>query len=173
MIAVGKLQLIFLITMLMVGCASVKLEPYRVPGSISSYVTIKDRPFRIGMSEYEKIVSIDRKRVDSKSRGVPEDVGLDHNDLKNVIVLAVGVRKLHIEACKFYFNVINIFFGSPWRCANSVIRLEASPGFQYRVRAILNKKDDYADFWIESIESGDKVIEPIRVLGLGSFRKFN
>jgi len=155
--------------MFMAGCANMDLEPYRAPDSIASYAIIKDRPFKLTLSFHDKfihILSIDRKRIDGKSRGIPKSVGSGHNDLKKALVLAVGVRKLHVEACREHATLFHVLFmplGPHFRCADSILRLEASHGFQYRVRATVNKKDDYADFWIENIESGDKVTEPIRV----------
>ena len=165
MIITEKLLLIIPFTMLVASCASVNMEPYRVPDSIASYATIKDRPAILNASDYVEIVSIDRKRVDSKSRRVPQGVGSGDNDIKNVIVLAVGVRKLHIRACKTPSTALSLLVSVEF-CASSVLRLEANPGYQYRARATVNEKDDYADFWIESIESGEKVTEPIRVIKL-------
>jgi len=132
--------------MLVAGCANVNMETYRIPDSIASYATIKDRPYSLGKTDTVQIISIERERVDRESRGLPKAVASSDNDLKNVIVLATGVRKLHVRACKLNELFFESYLGRLGMCASSVLRLEARPGFQYRVRAIVvTKKGDYAD----------------------------
>ena len=89
-----KRMLIIVFTMLLASCANQSMEPYRVPDSITSYATIIDRPPIISTFEYEKIVSIDRKLVDSKSRGLPEGVGSNHSDLEYEKIMNIEVKRV-------------------------------------------------------------------------------
>jgi len=153
-----------------IGCATT-LEPYIVPTSPAGYATIEDQPYRFGANKYVVVTTIERKRVDDKSRGVPETssiaVNASEDKTGELIVVAAGPRKLEIEVCKFapgFWDFFSYFGG--WYCKSTVLRLEASPGSHYRVDGTLNKKEDYAEFWIENTESDEKVAGPIRILGV-------
>jgi hypothetical protein len=139
---------------LLTACAT---KPYRVPESLVHYATIEyhlPEPFT---SHFLHIISIDRKRIDRKSRGLPKAGSADIDNEKKVIALAEGTHLLHVHACER---------SGVWRCSNAVLRIEAVSGGQYRIEVTINRKGDYAEFWIESVESGDKVTKPIRVNGL-------
>ena len=154
---------------LVTACATI--EPCPVPGSLvrfdgvyspaPGYATIEYTPWKARVppqKHYEYIRSIDRK-FDCKYVGLPKTESADNDYDKRVLAVVEGPHLLHVGACKD-------FFPRGYYCSDVVLRLEAVSEAQYRIKASINKKEDYADFWIENIESGAKVAEPIRVNGL-------
>ena len=148
------------------------LEPYRAPNTITEYATIEDHPYRLGsIKDYDYVVSIDRKSVDSMSRGIAEGLyersNLPGPVAANAIMLEVGVHKLEVRACKAFFELEHIFeIGGAWHCGRAVLRLDVMAGVHYRLAGSVNGEDDYAGLWIENARSHEKVAGPVRVSGL-------
>jgi len=163
-------QAAVLFSMLVASCSS--LEPYRAPMTTSEYATIEDHPYRLGSTkDYDHVVSIDRKSVDSVSRGIAKELyeksNLPESVAANAIMLEVGVHKLEVRACKAFFELEHVFeIGGAWHCGRAVLRLEVMPGVHYRLAGSVNGEEDCADLWIENAKSHEKVAGPVRALGL-------
>lgn len=138
---------------LLVSC--VTPEYYQFPESNEVYATIEDDwdPFRIG--DYVRVVSIDRKSIKllkKKNEKIP---------------LNQGIHQLHVQACEYSFlhGLLGLGTGA-YKCTEAVLRLEPTKGTQYRVNAITHIEEDYADFWIEKIGTGECAVNKLRVTGL-------
>ena len=149
---------LFLITAIATACSS--LEPYRFTESSGEGGTIEDQQARIGKLSYMEVMSIDRKRIDSRSRGIDAD-SLDQNDRApgnpdKWIPLRAGLRKLEVLVCRYKFP-----WG--WSCGRSVLPLVVEPGTHYRLCGSVNKQEDHAELWIEDARSGKTVVDTVRV----------
>lgn len=149
---------LLLITAIATACSS--LEPYRFTESSGETGTIEDKQARIGSLSFVEVKSIDRKRIDSGSRGIDSD-NLDKTDrtLGNPdkwIPLRTGLRKLEVLVCGYEFP-----WG--WSCGRSVLPLVVEPGTHYRLCGSVKKQEDYAELWIEDTRSGDTVVGIVRV----------
>jgi hypothetical protein len=142
-------------------------NPYRPSSKIDKYATISDSPFKSFQHSGVSVVilSIDRKRVDSDSR-TAIDIDKVEND-KRAVLMTEGTHQLHVKACRY--SLMHNFltpFGDHYICGEAVLRLDAVHDMQYRVRSEVNRKKDYADFWIENAKTGSIETNPIRVNGL-------
>jgi hypothetical protein len=113
--------------------------------------------------------------IDEQSRGVPAwfstDYTLSHENPASLILIECGLRKLHVQICKYSPDILDLLSGiagglSSWTCGHAVIRLDAENGRHYRIRGSINKKDDFSEFWIEDSETGHSVTHPVRAQGL-------
>jgi hypothetical protein len=150
--------------------ACAPLEPCPVPESLvrldseyipaPGYATIEYTDYKVRVppqKHFEYILSIDRK-LDCKYAGLPKSGSADNDYDKRLFAVVGGPHLLHVGGCRHFFN--------GYYCNETVLSLEAVSETQYRIKANINKKEDYADFWIENTDSGVRVAEPIRVNGL-------
>lgn len=148
-----------------IGCSS--LEAYRLPENIDEIATIEDKEPQIGSLNYFYVMSIDRKRIDSRSRGIPSS-RLGKNlralgDPEDWIPLRVGLRKLEVIVCKYSPDVLDLLSFSGWHCGHAVLPLVVESGVHYRLGGSVNKQEDYAELWIEDANSGRTVLDVTRV----------
>ncbi len=152
-----------LIAVLAIGSACSNLEEYRRPEQDVRIATIEDDPHSPGSLEYVKLMSIDRRRVDRDSRGVSLDrLGADAaslGDPDDWVPLDVGLRKLEARVCKYRPGLLDVLAYAGWYCGHAVISLEAEPGAHYVLRGDLNKRQGYAELWVEDGRSGEIVTE--------------
>jgi hypothetical protein len=114
-----------------------------------------------GKDEFVFVVSIDRRVITTTGRGLPaEKPEEDPNRFENTIALNAGVQRMHLRACKRGRNRIG-FAG--FYCTDRLVKLDALPDHRYRARALVNRQDDYADIWVEDLDSGEDVVEPVRL----------
>jgi len=150
-----------------VGTACSSLEAYRVPETGADIATIEDEPYKFGDFEYLEVMSIDRSRIDGQSRGVPAAWSTENGQLlgdpEALIPLQIGIRKLEARACKYSPPLQDGLMFGGWHCGHAVLRLVVESGTHYRVRGLVNKKEDYAELWIENTESGQTVTNVTRV----------
>lgn len=163
-----RIRLVFLSTLLAaisVACSS--LEPYRLPENIGEIGTLEDEEPRFGSRHYVRVMSIDRKRIDSGSRGVasvaPDDTINGTGDSKDWIPMRTGLRKLEVQACKYSPSLLDALSWSGWYCGHTVLPLTVEAGAHYRLHGSVNKQEDCAELWIEDAESGKTVVGIIRV----------
>lgn len=147
------------------ACSS--LEPYRLPEDINNIATIEDKEPRIGSHNFVRVMSIDRKRIDSKSRGIPPS-SLDESTnalgkSEDWIPLRAGLRKLEVQVCKYSPGILEVLFLSGWYCGHAVLPLVVEPRAHYRLCGSVNKQEDYAELWIEDAELQKTIVEVIRV----------
>jgi hypothetical protein len=113
------------------------------------------------------VLSIDRQRIDRQSRGAPPyllpETGDSSDDSENWIRLRSGLRKLEVQVCKFLPGLLDLFTYRGWHCGHAVLPLFVESGMHYRLCGSLNKREDYAELWIEIAESGEAVTEVVRV----------
>ena len=147
------------------ACSS--LEPYRLPENTNPIATIEDKERRIGSFDFNQVMSINRKRVDSESRGIPSH-RLDESsdalgDPEDWIPLRAGLRKLEVQICKYSPGVLDLLSFSGWHCGHAVLPLAAESGAHYRLCGSVNKQGDYAEIWIEDARSGKTIVDIIHV----------
>lgn len=157
----------FLLVLSTISTACSSLEPYRLLESTNPIATIADKERRIGSFDFYEIMSIDRKRVDSESRGIPSN-RLDESfdglgDPEDWIPLRAGLRKLEAQVCKYSPGVQDLLSFSGWYCGHAVLPLVAESGAHYRLYGSVNKQGDYAEIWIEDARSEKTVVDIIRV----------
>ena len=154
-----------LLAAISVACSS--LEPYRLPDNISEIGTLEDRKPRIGLRDYVHVMSIDRERINSASRGVSSvarDDGItETGNPRHWIPMRTGLRKLEVQACKFSPGLFDVLSFSGWYCGHAVLPLNVEAGAHYRLHGSVNKQEEYAELWIEEVESGKTVSGIVRV----------
>ena len=151
-----------------VGTACSSLEPYRLTENMAEIATIEDEPRSLLlMTGFVEVMSIDRRRIDGKSRGVPSiwmtEYGQPLGDPRTLIALQGGLRKLEVQACKYSLPLQYGHVFGAWHCGHAVLRLVVEPHTQYRLRGQVNKQDNYAELWIEYAKSGQTVADVTRV----------
>ena len=157
----------FLLILSTVATACSSLKPYRLSENTGPIATIEDKEPRIGSFDFHQIMSIDRKRIDSESRGINSnrlDEGFDApGDPEDWIPLRAGLRKLEVQVCKYSPGVLDLLSFSGWYCGHAVLPLVAESGVHYRLRGSMNKQGNYAEIWIEDARSQKTVVDIIRV----------
>lgn len=149
----------------MAACST--LEPYRAAGEETGTAAIQDDRYQMGLLEFVRVLSIDRQRIDSQSRGLSPDefaAGVKSpGSESDWIPLRPGLRKLEVEVCKFSPGFLDFLALSGWYCGHTVLRLTSEPGSLYRLRGTVDKKEDRVTIWIEDALSGDTVVSAVEV----------
>ena len=157
--------LLLVISACCAGCST--LEPYRISGTTSDVAFVEDDRPGMYSDFFRQILSIDRKRINSESRRLSANwsvkAGELPGDLDNWIPLRTGLRKLEVQVCEYDPSLWDLIAWSGWHCGHAVLALKAESGGHYRLNGTVNKKEDYAELWIENARSEEVVTDVTRV----------